>query len=99
MHESMNQSETGLEPVIPFPFRREIVAVHQVLGRVGFLGGFFCLFVFGFVLCLFLVGLLLWFFLGFFCFFFKVFFLNFCSYCSDFGDEINDVKLLFKHCS
>ena len=73
MHESINQSETGLEPVIPFPFRREIVAVHQVLGRVGFLGGFFCLFVFGFVLCLFLVGLLLWFFLVFFCFFLKCF--------------------------
>lgn len=45
MQEHINQSETGLEDVNLFPFRRKIVAMNQVINRIGVvLKGLFCLF-------------------------------------------------------
>lgn len=92
MHESINQSETGFELVILFPFSRETVAVCQVFGRVVFLGGgfLFCFF-FRFVSCLFwgfcggfLVGFL----------FVFVFPYTFALTVLTLAMEINDIKLL-----
>lgn len=45
MQENINQSETGLEDVNLFPFRRKTVAMNQVINRIGVvLKGLFCLF-------------------------------------------------------
>lgn len=35
VQENINQSETGLEDVILFPFRRKTVAMNQVINMIG----------------------------------------------------------------